>query len=104
MKRTVCLTALLLGPALLLPTTARCAGTAAATEVITSLPEDDGTEQRFVRWSTRIDAPAALQPLLRRYLDLARFETLTQTEPITRAELNRLLGAAPAQVRSLLET
>ncbi|MEY4752851.1 MAG: hypothetical protein RJA44_526, partial [Pseudomonadota bacterium] len=39
-----------------------------------------------------------------RYLDLARFETLTQTEPITRAELNRLLGAAPAQVRSLLET
>ena len=49
-------------------------------------------------------APDALRPLLLNYLDLARFQNAPATEGITSAELDRLIAAAPAQVRSLLET
>ena len=49
-------------------------------------------------------APEALRPLLLNYLDLARFQNAPATEGITAAELDRLIAAAPAQVRSLLET
>ena len=46
----------------------------------------------------------ALRLLLSTYLDLARFQDAPQTERITPAELDRLIAAAPAQARSLLET
>ena len=49
-------------------------------------------------------APRELRPLLNNYLDLARFQNAPETEGITPAELDRLIAAAPAQVRSLLET
>ncbi|CAN5367444.1 autotransporter assembly complex family protein [soil metagenome] len=52
-----------------------------------------------------VDAPSsALRTLLSIYLDLARFQNLPVTESITVAELDRLVSAAPAQARSLLET
>lgn len=46
----------------------------------------------------------ALRLLLSTYLDLARFQDAPQTERITPAELDRLIAAAPAQARSLIET
>ncbi len=51
-----------------------------------------------------VAAPGDLRTLLSTYLDLARFQDAPQTERITQAELDRLIAAAPAQARSLLET
>ena len=51
-----------------------------------------------------VQAPDALAKLLTTYLDLARFQSAPATEGITAAELERLVRAAPAQARSLLET
>ncbi|WP_425261201.1 autotransporter assembly complex protein TamA [Rubrivivax sp. RP6-9] len=56
--------------------------------------------------STTLDvvAPAPLQALLLRYLDLARVDTLANGEPIDDSEWSRLIDAAPSQVRELLQT
>jgi len=51
-----------------------------------------------------VDAPEPARALLTRYLDLARFQQVPASESISAAELDRLIVAAPAQVRSLLET
>lgn len=51
-----------------------------------------------------IDAPAELQPLLRANLDLARLAALPEAEAPDEVEWLRLVAAAPAQVRELLET
>jgi translocation and assembly module TamA len=51
-----------------------------------------------------IDAPEALRTLLNAYLDLARFQNAAEADSITPAELDRLIAAAPAQARALLET
>lgn len=51
-----------------------------------------------------VDAPSELRALLNTYLDLARFQNAPESEDITPTELDRLIAAAPAQVRSLLET
>jgi translocation and assembly module TamA len=51
-----------------------------------------------------IDAPEELRKLLLAYLDLARFQNVGDTESITGPELDRLIAAAPAQARALLET
>ena len=51
-----------------------------------------------------VDAPGELRTLLDTYLDLARFQSAPESEDITPAEVDRLIAAAPAQVRSLLET
>ena len=51
-----------------------------------------------------VQAPDTLRTLLTTYLDLARFQNAPATEGITAAELERLVRAAPAQARSLLET
>ena len=55
-------------------------------------------------YELEIHAPDALRPLLADFLDLARFRKVPATDSITAAELDRLLAAAPAQARSLLET
>jgi translocation and assembly module TamA len=55
-------------------------------------------------YALEIDAPEALRKLLFAYLDLARFQNASDAEAITDAELDRLLAAAPAQARALLET
>lgn len=51
-----------------------------------------------------INAPAELKSLLMTHLDLARFQATPEGEAVTPVELDRLLAAAPAQARSLLET
>jgi translocation and assembly module TamA len=55
-------------------------------------------------YDLEIDAPAALRTLLERHLDLARFRESSAPGDITDVELDRLIGAAPAQVHALLET
>jgi translocation and assembly module TamA len=49
-------------------------------------------------------APAALNALLRKYLDLARLVDLSRGERFSDAELERLIGAAPSQAAALLAT
>jgi translocation and assembly module TamA len=51
-----------------------------------------------------VEAPSELRTLLMTYLDLSRFQNVPQSEDITPAEIDRLIAAAPAQVRALLET
>ena len=51
-----------------------------------------------------IAAPDELRPLLKNFLDLSRFQNAPATEGINSAELDRLVAAAPAQARTLLET
>ena len=51
-----------------------------------------------------VAAPTELRKLLITYLDLSRFQNAPETDGITAAELDRLVLAAPAQARSLLET
>jgi len=50
-----------------------------------------------------IDAPAELQTLLARYLDLARAIALPDAASVSDAEWSRLIAAAPAQAKSLVE-
>ena len=51
-----------------------------------------------------LEAPGDLRTLLLTYLDLSRFQNVPESEDITPAEIDRLVAAAPAQVRALLET
>ncbi len=51
-----------------------------------------------------VRAPDPLRALLLNYLDLARFQNAPATEGINESELERLMRAAPAQARGLLET
>lgn len=51
-----------------------------------------------------VEAPGDLRKLLLTYLDLARFQNAPATDSITGVELDRLVAAAPAQARTLLET
>ncbi len=51
-----------------------------------------------------VDAPAPLRDLLLRHLDLARLQQLPDDERLGLAEFNRLVAAAPAQARELLQT
>jgi translocation and assembly module TamA len=51
-----------------------------------------------------VQAPDELRKLLANYLDLARFQSAPATEGINSVELDRLMRAAPAQARELLET
>ena len=55
-------------------------------------------------YRVEVQAPGPLRALLTTYLDLSRFQNAPATEGITPAELERLMRAAPAQARSLLET
>ncbi|MDP4302066.1 autotransporter assembly complex protein TamA [Leptothrix discophora] len=84
------------------------AGTADAADVAVEdalIAEERAREQRYVTWQLDIrGVDAAQAALLRRHLDLARYESLAEAERITRIELIRLLAAAPAQARKLLET
>ena len=51
-----------------------------------------------------IDAPPELRVLLERHLDLARLATVARGEQLGDSELARLIEAAPAQARALLQT
>lgn len=52
----------------------------------------------------RVEAPSELRGLLTQYLDLGRFQRGPASDTITAPELDRLIAAAPLQVRGLLET
>lgn len=52
----------------------------------------------------QVDAPDALKPLLEKHLDLARLLALPSDETPSAGEINRLIAAAPAQARELLQT
>lgn len=52
----------------------------------------------------QVDAPGTLQRLLATQLDLARLTRVEGSDAISDTELARLIAAAPAQARSLLET
>ena len=51
-----------------------------------------------------MQAPKELRELLLKYLDVVRLPELARGETIEAVELDRLVAAAPAQVRELLET
>jgi translocation and assembly module TamA len=51
-----------------------------------------------------VDAPTELRTLLTTYLDISRFQSAPETDSITASELDRLIAAAPAQAKALLET
>ena len=51
-----------------------------------------------------VRAPDPLRALLLNYLDLARFQNAPAADSVDATELERLLRAAPAQARGLLET
>ncbi|MES2423109.1 MAG: BamA/TamA family outer membrane protein [Pseudomonadota bacterium] len=55
-------------------------------------------------YGLEVRAPDDLRKLLANYLDLARFQKLSGDDRINLADLNRLVQAAPAQARALLET
>lgn len=77
---------------------------APAPEASASEPAAQPTTASAAAWQLRIDAPAELRELLAKYLDLARFQKAVDVDRITRAELGRLVTAAPAQARALAET
>jgi translocation and assembly module TamA len=54
-------------------------------------------------WALDIQAPPDIQKLLMTYLDLSKFRAAPPEEAITAAELNRLVNAAPTQIRELLQ-
>lgn len=54
--------------------------------------------------SLEVDGPGPLKALLERHLDLARVGRLASDDAIDDAEWQRLIDAAPAQVRELLRT
>lgn len=59
---------------------------------------------QHAEYRLEVQAPDALRKLLTDYLDLARFQSAPETEGINGPELERLMRAAPAQARELLET
>jgi translocation and assembly module TamA len=96
--RRFCL--LLLG---MLPLWANAQGAAApaAGAATTAAQDDSGDAKLPARFDITIDAPQALKPFLMRHLDLQRFRTLSDLES---GELDRLLLAAPDNLRDLLGT
>jgi translocation and assembly module TamA len=91
------LTGCALWPASWTPRRATNAQTALASDGAASQP------QRTV-YQLDIEAPASLTVLLRKHLELSRFQSVPQSESLDTFELNRLMAAAPAQARALLET
>ncbi|MBK6862880.1 MAG: BamA/TamA family outer membrane protein [Ideonella sp.] len=55
-------------------------------------------------YTLEVRAPAPLRGLLVKHLDLARFRDARAAGDMTRLELDRLISAAPAQVRAIAET
>lgn len=63
----------------------------------------DGNEAGAA-YRLEVNAPGDLRNLLQTFLDLGRFQGAADADRITTGELNRLVAAAPAQARALLET
>ena len=97
-------------PLALLALPAAQAQEAAAPAQAASAPESAASEPAAetaapaLAWQLQIEAPSELRALLAQHLDLARFQRVGEAERITRAELSRLVAAAPAQAQALAET
>ena len=61
-------------------------------------------EPEVALYEFEVDAPSPLRALLLEYMDLARFQKAPRSEAIGGPEIDRLVAAAPAQARALLET
>lgn len=70
------------------------------TEAQAAAPEPS----RVATLQVQIDAPDALAALLTRHLDIVRLSTLEGEDTVSELELSRLIAAAPAQARELLQT
>jgi translocation and assembly module TamA len=71
-----------------------------------SKPDDDkpvGTP-RPAQFRLEVSAPPPLRALLLEHLDLARLQHAAEADSLTAGEIDRLIGAASAQVMSLLQT
>jgi translocation and assembly module TamA len=55
-------------------------------------------------YALEVEGPDELAALLRLHLDLARFRDVPEGDAVSLPEIDRLVAAAPAQARSLLET
>jgi translocation and assembly module TamA len=64
-------------------------------------PPEPGLQQAY---HLDIEAPEATRDLLRQFLDASKFQRVPKGDGVTPQELNRLVGGAAAQARSLLET
>ena len=62
------------------------------------------TSASQAQYRVEFAAPDELRRLLAEHLDLSRFQNAPDTEAIDSTELTRLVAAAPAQARTLLET
>ena len=61
-------------------------------------------EPEVALYEFEVDAPSPLRALLLEYMDLARFQKAPKSEAVAGPEIDRLVAAAPAQARALLET
>ena len=83
-------------------TTAGSASPAAETSLPPSdAPEGGASADATPRFGITLDAPESLRPFLLRHLDLQRYRTLSDLDS---GELDRLLLAAPDNLRNLLGT
>ena len=82
-----------------------CAGLPffATSDAPSTAPSEAAIADRAV-YRLEVVAPEPLRRVLLDHLDLARFQTAPVTDAITTAELDRLIVAAPAQARALLQT
>ena len=71
---------------------------------VSPLPAAAATPAQGLALRLVVHAPADVRPVLEKYLDLARLQTLRGDEPIDDTEWTRLVGVAPAQARELLQT
>ncbi|MEO9068230.1 MAG: BamA/TamA family outer membrane protein [Caldimonas sp.] len=65
---------------------------------------DAADEQKIALYEFDVEAPSPLRQLLLDFLDLARFQKAPKSDAISGPELDRLVAAAPAQAKALLET
>lgn len=76
----------------------------AATAAANAPPAPTGVADSRASYRIDVQTDDALRPLLISFLDLSRFQNAPEAEGITNAELDRLVAAAPMQVRHLVET
>src|SRR5688572_4286163 len=81
-----------------------CAGLFGKNDNAADAPAAAASAPRADTTTLVIDAPGPLRELLQRNLDLARLATLSEQEQLDETEWLRLVAAAPAQARELLET
>ncbi len=86
------------------PSTAAAAAPPAPAPAASAAAAGDTATALTAQYRLEVDAPPPLRSLLLDYLDLARFRSVPVGEVVNATELERLLRAAPAQARQLLET